>query len=120
MMKRYLLASALGLMAASVAVPAAAQTAETGPVLLAMNEYASSTAGTDVAARVAKKKAAYHGHAGKHRTKCDLKDCGDCPDCPDCPDCADCDEAKVARKVAEEKAGICDPTKHAQGKVKHG
>lgn len=120
MMKRYLLASALGLMAASVAVPAAAHAAEPGPVLLAMNEYASSTAGTDVAARVAKKKAAYHAHAGKHHVKCDLKDCGDCPDCPDCPDCADCDEAKVARKVAEEKAGICDPTKHALGKVKHG
>ena len=116
MTKRYLFASAIGLMAASLAVPAAAHAAQPAAVQLAMNDYALAHAGPDAQSVVASKKAAAAAHAAKHAKG----DCGDCPDCPDCPDCAECDEAKTARKIAEEKAGICDPSKHAQGKVKHG
>ena len=102
MLRRF---AALGAIALSVGVPAAASAMPASPVLLAMASFAGSHAGTDAAREVEAKKARYRAHALHN---------GKCKDCADCPDCKDCDEA--AKKVAadEERAGICDPAAHAK------
>ena len=115
-MKRYALASAIALMAAGFAMPAAAAHTQDEPVVLAMASYATLTAGEDAAVQVAQKKAAYAAHAERDAAG-DCHDCEDCPDCDDCVECADCIEQK---EIAEAKAGICDPAEHAKGEVKHG
>ncbi|QNE07715.1 hypothetical protein [Croceicoccus marinus] len=112
-MKRYALAAAAALLASGLAMPAVAEAAPMEPVTIAMASYAASTAGDDAAAKIAMKKAAYSAHAKRHAAG----DCHDCKDCEDCAECADCAEQK---KVAEAKAGICDPAAHATGKVKRG
>ena len=87
------------------ATPAVASAAPASPVLLAMASFAGENGGTDVQRRVAEKTAHYRAHAN-HK--------GNCKDCPDCADCADCDDAAKTVSANEERAGICDPTKHAK------
>ena len=114
-MKRYALVAVAALIASGVAMPAAAKTAPAEPVVLAMASYATATAGDDAAATIAKKKAAYAAHA-KHHAAGHCQDCKECDDCTDCADCTGCAD----QKVAEAKAGVCDPATHAKGKVKNG
>lgn len=97
--------AALGAVALSIGMPAVASAAPASPVLLAMVSFAGEKGGPDAADRAVLKKAHYSAHAK-----------GDCKDCPDCADCADCDKAKATITAAEEKAGICDPTKHGAAK----
>lgn len=87
------------------AMPAAANAAPAGPVLLAMASFAGENAGADVQRRVAEKTAHYREHAN-HK--------GNCKDCADCADCADCDGAAKKVSANAERAGICDPTTHAK------
>ncbi len=70
-----------------------------------MASFAGENGGTDVQRRVAEKTAHYRAHAN-HK--------GNCKDCPDCADCANCDDAAKTVSANEERAGICDPTKHAK------
>ena len=104
MLRRF---AALG--AIAVSVPAVASAMPASPVLLAMASFAGEKGGPDAADRAVLKKAHYSAHAAAHAK-------GDCKDCPDCADCADCDKAKATITAAEEKAGICDPTKHGAAK----
>ncbi|MFS0774319.1 hypothetical protein [Sphingomonas sp. 1P08PE] len=97
--------AALGAVALSIGMPAVASAAPGSPVLLAMASFAGEKGGPDAADRAVLKKARYSARAAAHAK-------GDCNDCPDCADCADCDKAKATITAAEEKAGICDPTKH--------
>ena len=115
-MKRYALASAIALMAAGFAMPAAAKTAPAEPVVLAMASYAATNAGDDAATRIAKKKAEYAAHQA-HRAKCAGDGCKPCADCDGCTDCADCNEPK---KVARDRTGVCDPAEHDKTKVTNG
>ena len=101
--------AALGAVALSIGMPAVASAAPASPVLLAMVSFAGEKGGPDAADRAVLKKAHYSAHAAAHAK-------GDCKDCPDCADCADCDKAKATITAAEEKAGICDPTKHGAAK----
>ena len=87
------------------ATPAVASAAPASPVLLAMASFAGESAGNDADRRAAEKTAHYRAHAN-HK--------GNCKDCADCADCADCDEAAKKVSANEERAGICDPTKHAK------
>lgn len=107
--------AALGAVALSIGMPAVVSAAPTSPVLLAMASFAGEKGGPDAADRAVLKKAHYSAHAAAH-AKGDCKDCKDCKDCSDCADCADCDKAKATITAAEEKAGICDPTKHGAAK----
>lgn len=112
MLRRF---AALGAIALSVGVPAAASAMPASPVLLAMASYAGEKAGEDSVAKVSLKKAHWKAHAAAH-AKGDCKNCPDCADCADCADCKDCDEAKKTVASAEERAGICDPAKHVAKK----
>ena len=93
--------AAMGAAVLAIGMPAAANAAPLGPVLLAMAPFAAEKA--------VLKKATYMSHAKAHAD-------GDCKDCEDCADCADCDKAKPVVTAAEERAGICDPTKHGVAK----
>ncbi|RUN74756.1 hypothetical protein EJC47_19895 [Sphingomonas sp. TF3] len=106
--------AAWGAIALAVGMPAVASATPASPVLLAMASFAGEKAGEDAAAKVSLKKAHWKEHAGAH-AKGDCKDCPECADCADCADCKDCDEAKKVAE-AEERAGICDPAKHAAKK----
>lgn len=97
--------AALGAVALSIGMPAVASADPASPVLLAMVSFAGEKGGPDAADRAVLTKAHYRAHAAAHAK-------GDCKDCPDCADCADCDKAKPTITAAEDKAGICDPTKH--------
>lgn len=99
----------LGAAALAIVMPAAANAAPAGPVLLAMASFAAEKGGTDAQEKAVLKKAHYMSHAKAHAD-------GDCKDCDDCADCADCDKAKPVVTAAEERAGICDPTKHGVAK----
>lgn len=101
--------AALGAVALSIGMPAVASAAPASPVLLAMASFAAEEGGPNAADRAVLKKAQYSAHAAAHAK-------GDCKDCPNCADCADCDKAKPTITAAEEKVGICDPTKHAVAK----
>lgn len=98
--------AALGAAALTIGTPAVASAAPGSPVLLAMASFAGEKGGPDAADRAVLKKAQYSAHAGAHEK-------GDCKDCPKCADCANCDKDKPTITAAEEKAGICDPNKHA-------